>query len=55
MISAYTEKGDEVMSKEPLLQVKNVTKRYGEKIALNSFSMDICSGEIVALIGENGA
>ena len=55
MISAYTEKGDEVMSKEPLLQVKNVTKRYGEKIALNNFSMDICSGEIVALIGENGA
>lgn len=55
MISAYTEKGDEVMSKEPLLQVKIVTKRYGEKIALNNFSMDICSGEIVALIGENGA
>ena len=43
------------MSKEYLLQVQNVTKRYGDKIALNNFSMDICPGEIVALIGENGA
>ena len=43
------------MSKECLLQVQNVTKRYGDKIALNDFSMNICPGEIVALIGENGA
>ena len=43
------------MGKDYLLQVQNVTKRYGDKIALNDFSMDICPGEIVALIGENGA
>lgn len=42
------------MSKECSLQVQNVTKRYGDRIALNDFSMDICPGEIVALIGENG-
>lgn len=43
------------MSKKSLLQVQNITKRYGDKTALNDFSMDICPGEIVALIGENGA
>ena len=43
------------MGKEYLLQVQNVTKRYRDKLALNDFSMDIRSGEIVALIGENGA
>ena len=30
------------MGKDYLLQVQNVTKQYGEKIALNDFSMDIC-------------
>ena len=43
------------MGQEYLLQVQNVTKRYRDKLALNDFSIDIRSGEIVALIGENGA
>lgn len=38
-----------------LLQVRNLTKQYKNKSALNKFSLDVCSGEIVALIGENGA
>ena len=38
-----------------LLQVRNVTKQYKDKIALDDYSMDIHPGEIVALIGENGA
>ena len=32
------------MSKECLLQVQNVTKRYGDKIALNDFSYGYLSG-----------
>ena len=37
------------------LLIHNLTKRYKNKIALNDFSMEIMPGEIVALIGENGA
>lgn len=37
------------------LSIHNLTKRYKNKIALNDFSMEVMSGEIVALIGENGA
>ncbi len=37
------------------LEIKNLTKRYGEKVALNNFSMTVNEGEIVGLIGRNGA
>ena len=41
--------------KNEALLIHNLTKRYKNKIALNDFSMEIMPGEIVALIGENGA
>lgn len=37
------------------LEVKNVTKIYKEKTAVNDFSMVLQSGECVGLIGPNGA
>ena len=38
-----------------LLQVKNLTKSFGSVIANNNISFEVNAGEIVALLGENGA
>ncbi|MBO6827894.1 MAG: ABC transporter ATP-binding protein [Sneathiella sp.] len=43
------------MSKEPLLQIKNVETFYGKIQALRGVSLDVHEGEIVTLIGANGA
>ena len=43
------------MSGEPLLEIKNVSKKFGETTALNHVSMHVQSGEIIGLVGENGA
>ena len=40
---------------EPLLSVKNLTKRFGGLTAVNQVSMDVHSGEVVGLVGDNGA
>jgi branched-chain amino acid transport system ATP-binding protein len=39
----------------PLLQVQNLTKRFGGLKAVHNVSFDIRAGEIVGLIGPNGA
>ena len=38
-----------------MIEIKNVTKKYGEKIALNDVSFTVDDGEIFAFIGHNGA
>ncbi|MFD1159430.1 ABC transporter ATP-binding protein [Roseovarius aestuarii] len=38
-----------------LLQVKNVTKKYGGLIANNDVSFDVAENEILSVIGPNGA
>lgn len=43
------------MSKQPLLQIKNVETFYGKIQALRGVSLDVYEGEIVTLIGANGA
>jgi ABC-2 type transport system ATP-binding protein len=39
----------------PLLNVRGVSKRYGEREALRSVSFEAGAGEMVAVIGPNGA
>ena len=41
--------------KDNVLHIENLTMRFGGVVAVDNFSMDINKGEIVALIGPNGA
>ena len=38
-----------------MLQIKNLTKRYGDKLAVDNLSIHIMPGEIYGFIGHNGA
>jgi fructose transport system ATP-binding protein len=39
----------------PLLQARNLVKRYGKVTALDNCDFDLLPGEILAVIGDNGA
>jgi simple sugar transport system ATP-binding protein len=39
----------------PLLELRNITKRYGGFVALNNMNFHVNEGEVVALLGDNGA
>lgn len=43
------------MDKEPLLQIKEVTRKFGELCVLNQLTMSVQRGEIFGLLGLNGA
>ena len=40
---------------KPVLQAKGLTKRYGQVTALDGTDFELRSGEILAVIGDNGA
>jgi len=40
---------------EPIMEMKNITMRFGGVIAIQDISFDILQGEIRAIIGPNGA
>jgi fructose transport system ATP-binding protein len=40
---------------EPVLQAKGLTKRYGRVVAIDGSDLDLYPGEILAVIGDNGA
>ncbi len=40
---------------EPLLEVKNITKRFGGLTAVDNMDMDVFPGEVVGPLGDNGA
>ena len=43
------------MSREPILQARALVKRYGRVTALDHADFDLYAGEILAVIGDNGA
>jgi ABC-2 type transport system ATP-binding protein len=43
------------MSSGPIIEVQNLTKRYGSHAAVNDISFSVQRGEIVGLLGPNGA
>lgn len=38
-----------------MLKIQNLTKKFGEKIAVDNINIDVESGQICAFIGHNGA
>lgn len=38
-----------------MLKIRNLTKQYGEKKAVDAISLQICPGEVYGFIGHNGA
>ncbi|MGA2639584.1 MAG: ATP-binding cassette domain-containing protein [Spirochaetia bacterium] len=38
-----------------LLEVRNITKRFGGLVAVNNVSLGVNAGEVVGLLGDNGA
>jgi len=43
------------MTVEPILTARNIYKRYGRVVALNNCNLDLYPGEVLAIIGDNGA
>jgi fructose transport system ATP-binding protein len=47
--------GDPVSERQPILMARGLSKRYGHVVALNNADFDLYPGEILAVIGDNGA
>ena len=43
------------MPSQPVLKLSHITKRFGKLVANDNISLELYSGEILALLGENGA
>src|SRR5437588_11894962 len=40
---------------QPILQVKDLYKRFGGLVAVDHVSLDIYPGEVIGILGDNGA
>jgi fructose transport system ATP-binding protein len=49
------QKGSKLMAIEPILTARGLVKRYGRVTALDHADFDLYPGEILAVIGDNGA
>src|ERR1700733_4525926 len=43
------------MAETPLIQIRNLSKSYGDKLVLKGLSLDIYPGQVIGYIGPNGA
>jgi simple sugar transport system ATP-binding protein len=43
------------MSRQPILDVRNISKYFGSVIALSDVSLNVHAGEVMCLLGDNGA
>ncbi|CUO16449.1 ABC transporter ATP-binding protein [Clostridium disporicum] len=41
--------------KKPLLQLKNISIKYDDKLVVNNISMSVYEGEILGIVGESGS
>jgi ATP-binding cassette subfamily B protein len=44
-----------VAARTPILELKNISKRFGAVQALDNVDFEVYPGEVVALVGDNGA
>ena len=52
---APREQRDAAAGAAPVLQAKGITKRYGRVVAISGSDLELYPGEILAVIGDNGA
>ena len=43
------------MENQPILSIRNLTKKFGGLTAVDDIDLDVYPGEVVALLGDNGA
>ena len=43
------------MAEPPIIQVRNLHKRFGRQVVLNGLNLDILRGEIMAVVGRSGS
>ena len=43
------------LTTSPALSVRGLTKRYGDRVVLEGFDLDVNAGEVVSILGANGS
>ena len=43
------------MANEPVIQIKNLKKSFGEREVLKDINFDVHKGEVVCIIGSSGS
>ena len=43
------------MSTDPNLEIRGISKRYGETVAVQDLTFDVRAGELFGFVGRNGA